>query len=150
MKNIIFRDKTFTDCSLLPCHRILHPQFSQRKLLHIATKHRNSQKFSPLAVSHCTALAENSTLREKWEKFRELVKNTTFMGKTFGDWLLLSHQRMLHPQISRRKLSFIATKLQKARKFSPSVYGMDRKEHPERNWKTLFNTNRTNVQHTKH
>ena len=49
------------------------------------------------------------------------------------------------------KLLFIATKLQKSRKFSPSVYGMDRKEHPERNWKTLFNTKQNEcATRTKH
>ena len=42
VKNTIFVEKTFTDCSLLPCQRMPCPQISQRKLSRIATKPRNS------------------------------------------------------------------------------------------------------------
>ena len=53
--------------------------------------------------------------REK--KICKLVKNTIFKKKTFTDCSLLLRQRMPHPQISQRKLSQIATKLQNSRKF---------------------------------
>ena len=73
VKNTIFTEKTFVDCSLVPCQGrhapIFHgenycgllactvprtpcPHISQRKLLRIGTKSQNSQKFSPLKVSH--------------------------------------------------------------------------------------------------
>ena len=38
------------------------------------------------------------------------------------------------------KTSRIATKLQVFSLGSFPLYGIDRKEHPERNWKSLFNT----------
>ena len=40
-------------------------------------------------------------------------KNMTFAEKTYADCSLLPHQRMPSPQISRRKLSWIATHSQK-------------------------------------
>ena len=45
---------------------------------------------------------------------------TNFAEKTFADCSLLLRQRMLCPQISRRKLLQIATKLQNSGQFSPS------------------------------
>ena len=47
----IFAEKTFANCSLVPCQRMPHPQISWRKLLPTATKPRNSQRFSPSKVS---------------------------------------------------------------------------------------------------
>ena len=52
VKGTILVEKTFTDCSLLPCQRTPHPQISWRKLLHLATKLQNSQKFSPSKVCY--------------------------------------------------------------------------------------------------
>ena len=52
MKGTILVEKTFTDCSLLPCQRTPHPQISWRKLLHLAIKLWNSQKFSPSKVCY--------------------------------------------------------------------------------------------------
>ena len=51
VKNTIFAEKTFTDCSLLLCPRMQRPQISQRKVSRIATKPQNSCKFSPSKVS---------------------------------------------------------------------------------------------------
>ena len=51
VKNKIFAEKTFTDFSLVPRQRTPCPQISLRKLSRIATKPRNSRKFSPLKVS---------------------------------------------------------------------------------------------------
>ena len=53
-ENMIFAEKTFADCLLLPCQRMPRPQILQRKLLQIATKPQNSRKFSLLKVSHYT------------------------------------------------------------------------------------------------
>ena len=50
VKNTIFMEKTFVDCSLLLCQRTPRSQISQRKLLWIATKPWNSRTFSPLKV----------------------------------------------------------------------------------------------------
>ena len=44
------------------------------------------------------------------ENFCELVKNTTFVEKTFADCSFVPCQRTLRPQISWRKLSRTATK----------------------------------------
>ena len=49
--NTIFGEKTFADCSLVPCQRMPRPQILQRKLLRIATNLRNSWKFYPSKVS---------------------------------------------------------------------------------------------------
>ena len=42
---MILAEKTFADCSLLPCQRMPCFQISRRKLLQIATKPRNSRNF---------------------------------------------------------------------------------------------------------
>ena len=47
VKNVIFTEKTFVDCSLLPHQRTPLPQILQRKLSRIATKPQNLQKFLP-------------------------------------------------------------------------------------------------------
>ena len=57
VKNTIFAEKTFTDCSLLLCPRMQRPQISQRKVSRIATKSQNLCKFSPLNVSHFLVLS---------------------------------------------------------------------------------------------
>ena len=62
VKNTIFAEKTFTDCSLLPCQRMPRPQISQRNLSRIATKPRNSCKFSPLKVSCFLVLLKHSSV----------------------------------------------------------------------------------------
>ena len=54
VKNTVFTEKTFVDCSLLPHQRMSHPQILWRKLSRIATKLRNLQKFSSLKVSNYT------------------------------------------------------------------------------------------------
>ena len=51
VENMIFVEKTFAECSLVPCQRMPHLQISRRKLLLIATKSWNSRKFSPSKVS---------------------------------------------------------------------------------------------------
>ena len=51
VKNTIFAKKTFADFLLVPRQRTPCPQISLRKLSRIATKPRNSRKFSPLKVS---------------------------------------------------------------------------------------------------
>ena len=71
--------------------------------------------------------------------------STIFTEKTFTDCSLLLCQRMLRPQIVRRKLlhKYSHKTARFAKVFflkSFPLYGIDRKEHPERNWKTLFNT----------
>ena len=53
VKNTIFTEKTFTDCSLGPCQRTQHPQILQRKLLRLATKPQNLPNFSPLKIFRC-------------------------------------------------------------------------------------------------
>ena len=55
-KYMIFAEKTFTNCSLLPRQRTPRPQISRRKLLQLATKLRNSRTFSLSKVSHYTIL----------------------------------------------------------------------------------------------
>ena len=52
VKNKIFTEKTFADCSLEPCQRTAHHQISWRKLSRIATKPWNSPQFSPSKLSH--------------------------------------------------------------------------------------------------
>ena len=54
------------------------------------------------------------------KKLLQIGENTIFAEKTFVDCSLLSCRRTTTPQISRRKLSRIATKLRNLRKFSPS------------------------------
>ena len=54
VKNTIFVEKTFTDCSLLPLQRTPCFQIVRRKLQQIATKLRNSRQFSPSKVSRYT------------------------------------------------------------------------------------------------
>ena len=54
VKNMIFLEKTFTDCSLLPCQRTPRPKFCRGKLLCIATKPQNLRNFSPSKVSRYT------------------------------------------------------------------------------------------------
>ena len=59
VKNMIFVEKTFVDCSLLPCHGCIVPKFCGENFLQIATKRRatklrNSRKFSPWKVSRYT------------------------------------------------------------------------------------------------
>ena len=54
MKNTIFTERTFANCSLLLCQRKPHPQILRRKLSQIATKPRNLWTFSPLKVSRYT------------------------------------------------------------------------------------------------
>ena len=51
---MIFGEKTFADCSLVPRQRMPHPQISQRKLSQTVPKPRNSRRFSPSKVSHYT------------------------------------------------------------------------------------------------
>ena len=46
MKNTIFVEKMFADCSLVPRQRTTPPQILRRKLSRIATKPRNSRVFS--------------------------------------------------------------------------------------------------------
>ena len=51
VKNTIFVEKTFMDCSLLPYQRTPCPKSSRRKLSRLTTKPQNSWKFSPSKVS---------------------------------------------------------------------------------------------------
>ena len=54
VKNTIFTEKTFTDCSLLPRRKTASPQNFAEKLSQIATKLWNSQKFFPSKVFRYT------------------------------------------------------------------------------------------------
>ena len=54
MKITIFVKKISADCSLLPCQRMPCPQILWRELSQIATKPRNSRKFSPSKVFRYT------------------------------------------------------------------------------------------------
>ena len=53
MKNIIFVEKTFADCSLLSRQRMPCQQISQRKLSRTPTKPWNSRKFSAIQYQYC-------------------------------------------------------------------------------------------------
>ena len=53
---IWFLWRKLADCSLVPCRRAPCPQILWRKLSQIATKLRNSRKFSPSKVFHYTVV----------------------------------------------------------------------------------------------
>ena len=58
VENKICREKYFMGCSLVSLPKDTTPSILQRKLLRIATKPRNSWKFSPSKVSHYIVISE--------------------------------------------------------------------------------------------
>ena len=83
----------------------------------------------------CSAAMKSFTsipkITEKWEIYRiagnfqgrklsRIGEKDNFHGENFRGMLVVPRQKTSRPQISRRKLLWIATKLRNLRKFSPS------------------------------
>ena len=51
VKNMVFAEKTFADCSLLPCKRMPHPKFHGQNFHVLATKPQIRESFLPRKFS---------------------------------------------------------------------------------------------------
>ena len=70
----IFVEKTFTDCSFMPCQRTPGPQILRKILLRIATKPQNLQKFTPSKVSRYMAVCASYLYYVSWQAKFELTR----------------------------------------------------------------------------